>query len=167
MIYFVSFNSTKNLRWGIISHREFTLLPSSASQFSMRKSFRMDGRRLRWGGECFSCCITSCGRPSMTSTQSKFSRRLKGTELFLECDLMAVTVSTLQSKDSLPAQTFGRQHSRNWTLSTWVFLSSPTVTVRPNNVDNNESNWLEFAFAMHNNWYICTMYFDCLNYFTS
>lgn len=33
----------------------------------------MDGRRLRWGGGRFSCCITSCGRPFMTNIQSGFT----------------------------------------------------------------------------------------------
>lgn len=89
----------------------FALLLSSVSQFFTKRNFRMGGRRPRWGDEPFSCSITSCVRPSTTNTRSKLDEwtyRVGRTALFLECDLMAVTLNHLQGKDSLPAQTYGR-----------------------------------------------------------
>lgn len=45
------------------------------------------------------------------------SKRLKRTVLSLECDFDGSDFTHSQGKDSLPAQTFGRSHSRNWTFS--------------------------------------------------
>lgn len=90
--------------------KAFALLLSSVSQFFTKRNFKMDGRRPRWGGECFSCSITSCVRPSTTNIRSEFMTGLH-TGMYCIVSWMWFDGSVfahLQDEDSLPAQTFGR-----------------------------------------------------------
>lgn len=152
--------------WGIIRHGALTLLLSPASQFLTRKNFKMDGRRLRWGGERFSCSITSCVRPSTTNIQSELMRRPIRAVLFLERDLMAVTLLICRAKilfllkllaDNIPGIGLVARECSFTLHQQW--FSDPKMFI-----------WflwrLEFVFPMCNNC-ICTMHLTCPIYFSS